>query len=107
VTHLYVSWAEIWRLARTYGFPASLSAELFVRQQHGTRPDLGVLDGLVKLGVRRQDLKQQFAARLHWRREAERVVWPAATLYTMPWVPTPATAPAPTSQPTTPPAMGK
>ena len=46
VTHLLVNWAEIWRLAATYGFPAELSAELWERSQNGRPPGLQIIDDL-------------------------------------------------------------
>ncbi len=51
VTHLLVQWHEIWRLAGTYGFPASLSAELYDRWQQGLPPSLAVLRGLEGEGM--------------------------------------------------------
>jgi len=35
VTHIYVDWVEIWRLAGTYGYPKTLSADLWRRLQNG------------------------------------------------------------------------
>ena len=52
ITHMFVNWAEIWRLAATYGYPASLSAELYERRQKGRRPGLKVLDDLTDHGLR-------------------------------------------------------
>lgn len=51
VTHLLVTWPEIWRLAGTYGFPASLSAELYDRWQRGLPPSLDVLRELETQGM--------------------------------------------------------
>jgi hypothetical protein len=51
VTHLLVHWQEIWRLAGTYGFPASLSAELYDRWQQGLPPSLAVLRELEAQGM--------------------------------------------------------
>ena len=51
VTHLLVTWPEIWRLAGTYGFPSSLSAELYDRWQQGLPPSLEVLRELESQGM--------------------------------------------------------
>ena len=110
VTHLWVDWTEIWRLARTYGYPAALSAELFARRQRNERPGLAVLDQLVELGVRPTDLAGEFQPPLRWRQDAQPPSWPRITVYTMPWAPpppatapasAPATAPAPAAKPPT------
>jgi hypothetical protein len=51
VTHIWVNWGEIWRLAGTYGFPRSLSAELYDRWQSGRPPGLKIFDQLGELGL--------------------------------------------------------
>jgi hypothetical protein len=52
ITHLWVDWSEIWRLASTYGYPAQLSAGLFDRAEAGRPPGLDVLDRLKAAGMR-------------------------------------------------------
>ncbi len=52
ITHLWVVWPEIGRLAMTYGFPAELSRELLVRRLEGaSAPDLPVLRRLREAGM--------------------------------------------------------
>lgn len=52
VTHIVVCWREIWRLAGTYGFPHSLSAELYYRWQARRPVGLRVFDGMIAHGAR-------------------------------------------------------
>jgi hypothetical protein len=51
ITHLWFDWYEIRRLARTYGFPASLSAELLQRHRDNQPPSLPILRDLEALGM--------------------------------------------------------
>ena len=51
VTHLWFDWAEITRLAGTYGFPASLSGELVERLRQDQPPSLEVIRELEALGM--------------------------------------------------------
>jgi hypothetical protein len=51
ITHLWFDWFEIHRLARTYGFPASLSAELLQRDRDDQRPSLPIVRDLEALGM--------------------------------------------------------
>jgi hypothetical protein len=51
ITHLWFNWSEISRLAVTYGFPASLSAELLDRWRDGRPPSLPILRQLQALGM--------------------------------------------------------
>lgn len=98
VTHIVVSWYEIWRLASSYGYHASLSAELFDQWQAGGQPDLGVLRQLLPLGVRKVADVDAFYATLRWDTEKRRLQWPLMTIYAMPWAPVtarPAASPAP------------
>jgi hypothetical protein len=53
ITHIWVDWSEVWRLATTYGYPAAISAELFDRRRDGRPAGLDVLDEMVPLGLRR------------------------------------------------------
>lgn len=118
VTHVWVSWEELWRLSHTYGCDPVLTAGLFESWQSGEdRPRLSVLDDLEKAGlVKITDLlgagddalaPQVFPAYQPWQRgrpDAKVLYWPKATLYAMPgsesigWRPeraTTATAPSP------------
>jgi 4-amino-4-deoxy-L-arabinose transferase-like glycosyltransferase len=51
ITHLWFDWFEIRRLATTYGFPASLSAELPQRWRDDRPPSLPILRELQALGM--------------------------------------------------------
>lgn len=87
ITHVWVDWAEVWRLAGTYGYPASLGAELWGRLRDARGPALDVLDRLPG-GVRAADV-------LDWPREPRPnprtwqpfrfpTHWPPASLYALP-----------------------
>jgi len=118
ITHVLVNWAEVWRLAATYGFEADLSAELFERFQAGEGPDLPALRALEAAGARklalrpneetleqappdqrdraRQELEKglTFFASLPWEASGRGLVWPRLTLYALlPEGPAPATQP--------------
>jgi len=56
VTHLWVNWSEIARLARTYGYPASLGAEVYRRWEAKQPPGLEILERMEALGLRRIDV---------------------------------------------------
>jgi len=101
ITHLVVSWYEIWRLAGSYGYPAAVSAELFTRWQAGGPPGLKLLDDLQAAGLRKVADLEEFTALLRWAPNSGRVVWPVMSIYAMPWAPV-TTRPA--TQPTTRPA---
>jgi len=100
VTHLWVNWAEVWRLAQTYGYPDVLSGELFERWEKRQRPGLSVLDEFEKLGAVPRDIDpdRPFAAGVYWKPRAKPVPWVAVTVYTLPWAVNPTT-----SSPSTPP----
>jgi len=52
ITHIYVAWPEILRLAHTYGYPASLSAGAVRRHQTNQPPSLDILDRLAQHGLK-------------------------------------------------------
>ena len=87
VTHIYVNWAEIWRLAGTYGYPKTLSADLWRRLQNGAGPGLGCLDGLSADGWRvAKNVDYPFAPRpkpTHWDGHNYPAHWPIATVYAL------------------------
>lgn len=56
VKYLWVNWREVYRLADTYGYPASLGAEVHRRWEAKQAPGLEVLERLEALGLRRIDL---------------------------------------------------
>jgi len=62
VTHVWVNWREIWRLAATYGYPAVLSRELHDRWQAMRGPGLAALDQLTQLGAKSRQLRYPFRA---------------------------------------------
>jgi len=99
ITHLAVGWGELWRLAVTYGYPASLTEGLFEDWSLGQSPGLGVLDQFEAMGAKRlaglDDV--QFRAYLPWDISKGSLMWPQLTVYAMPWTPlaiTPDTMPA-------------
>ena len=95
VDYLYVDWAEIWRLARTYGYAPALSGELFDRRSAGRPPGLAVLERLEQAGMRRlADLPPPFSPAVPWQADLPPLAWPQATLYAMPWAPPHETAAA-------------
>jgi len=115
VTHLWVNWFEIWRLARTYGYPESLSAELFERQKAGRPPSLKVLEEIEPAG--RIDDTLSFRPVGYGQADPNSgPVWPAVTIFRLHARATtgpasgPATAPAggatTASRPTTSPPGG-
>jgi len=52
ITHVWVNWREIVRLAATYGYPASLGAEPFIRWHEEMPPRLELLERLRGQGLR-------------------------------------------------------
>jgi hypothetical protein len=133
ITHVFVSWADLWRLSGTYGYPRELTAGLYESWQEAAtqpaeeaaRPRLAIIDKLVEAGLvevtdlltwtaEGQPVSQKFPAFLRWQAKssttAERLVaWPAATLYALPehapedWQP-PVLTPTPQTAPATQPA---
>lgn len=56
VTHVLAVWPEISRLAKTYGYPASLSSDLYSRRLKGDRPGLAILDRLKAAQAREEKI---------------------------------------------------
>jgi 4-amino-4-deoxy-L-arabinose transferase-like glycosyltransferase len=52
ITHIRVNWAEIRRLATTYGYPAVLSDDVLLADRAGRAPTLSLLEQLKPLGMR-------------------------------------------------------
>jgi len=96
VTHLVVEWREIWRLASSYGYHASLSAELFERWNRREPPDLQILRELQDLGLQKLGDLYPVQIRLPWGRDETYVEWPQLTLYALPGI---STQPAPPDEP--------
>ncbi len=89
ITHIYVDWAELLRLASTYGFPPSLSEDLFVCLEQGAQPNIGVLDQLRQLGIKElstaaEEPRHSFQPRLPWAPEPTAVTWPRVSLFSLP-----------------------
>ncbi|HET6427156.1 MAG TPA: hypothetical protein VFJ30_02015, partial [Phycisphaerae bacterium] len=99
ITHIWINWVEIWRLAGTYGYPAPLSAELYGRWQGMRAPGLEVLDLLRPHGLRvwaNVHLQRQGETRpaepprptppqsRPWDPSAFPEHWPVATVYALP-----------------------
>ena len=87
VTHVWVHWLEIWRLAGTYGYPASLSAELWGRLRDGKPPALQVLERLPGGARVVEELnwpRRPRPAPETWRPFRFPTHWPLATLYALP-----------------------
>ena len=101
ITHILVNWPQVWRLASTSGYPASLSAELYDRRQEGQRPGLKVLESLKSVGLRKDEegggrgpttssapssaAATAPAGRQGWRPWNFPPHWPVFTIYSLPW----------------------
>lgn len=106
VTHIWVDWQEIWRLANTYGFPAVLSEDLFERRAKNLPPSLGVLEKLERAGLRRiKDIRLPVEPTSPDTRPAatrpaatapSHDAWPIASIYALPQGAAPETQPATT-----------
>ncbi len=81
VTHILVNWPELVRLSKTYGYPASLSDGLLIRQQKGQKPSLALLERLVSAGMRE---KQIGFTHQGGERPARKNSWPSYTIYALP-----------------------
>jgi hypothetical protein len=94
ITHIYVDWSETFRLASTYGFPASLSEELFTRRACGLQPGLRILDQLQCLGMRELPAgcdvpEHRFVPSASWDKLSQpgrpmQVSWPKASIFALP-----------------------
>lgn len=105
VTHILVNWQELWRLAPTYGYPASLSAGLYDQWRTGRQGRIEVLDALTATeGLRVVQQRWPGGAPASapgptpapdppWDPFYMPQHWPVTTLYALPWAP--ATRPAP------------
>jgi hypothetical protein len=99
VTHLWFNWPEIGRLAGTYGFPAALSRDLFLRARKGEPPGLPVLDELAACGmtvwkeIRPEEPASQASSQASASTSASSpasasagrgAAWPSVTIYALP-----------------------
>ena len=95
VTHILVRWPEIWRLANTYGYPASLSAALFHPEAHRAPPTLPILETLREAGMKIQHVGHRIPGSAAFDPKKRNPYcpppdWPTTTLYAL----TPVGAPA-------------
>ncbi len=91
VTHIYVNWWEVRRLARSYGFPAELSRDL-LRGLDNAEPTLSlpILDRLEAMGAKRFDVFPP-APKNDTKAQPR---WPIKSIYVLPLPDGPATTPA-------------
>ncbi len=94
VTHIVVNWAEMWRLAHSYGYPAELTEGMFDSLRPAAMPQLRVLAQLEPLGLIRQLNEGKFPIRSKSAPTEEPLIWPQASVYILPWAPQPTTQPA-------------
>ncbi len=78
VTHVWVGWREILRLARSYGYPASLSAEVVDRRRDSRPPALAVLETLGAVEI------AQLSPHTLPSATAPANTWPWVTLFALP-----------------------
>jgi hypothetical protein len=102
ITHIFVNWHELWRLAGTYGCPASLSYDLHRCRQVGRPPTLGMLEDLKIAGLRETRREYRSAEVKRWAESADPAqlrtksdptrwdpfrpppYWPVVSLYALP-----------------------
>ncbi|HOF17497.1 MAG TPA: glycosyltransferase family 39 protein, partial [Phycisphaerae bacterium] len=80
VTHLWVNWPEMWRLAHSYGFDATIAGDLSARVAVGRPAGLDALDRLGVRVARQIDIPPPPGPLA----DAD---WPSLTLYALPGVP--------------------
>lgn len=99
VTHIWVDWRELFRLGTSYGFPASLSAELVERARANRPAGMKLFDLLglrVASEIERTSPTTAPADATWWE------TWPLVTVYALPWAPTTAPAISPADAPSAP-----
>jgi hypothetical protein len=94
ITHIYVDWSEIFRLASTYGFPASLSEDLLACQAGKAQPRLKILDqlrglGMLELPAESDKPDHRFVPSSGWDKhdlatQPAQASWPKASLFALP-----------------------
>ncbi len=85
VTHIWVDWWEILRLANTYGFPPSLSKELIERRKDDRPAGLAVFEKLSLRITKQIELPQPTTVPTT---QPQRRPWPWVSVYALPWAPT-------------------
>jgi hypothetical protein len=104
VTHIWVDWLEILRLATTYGFDEPMGPEVVLRRRQGRPPGLRVLDQLAPYGLELVHEVSQGVAMTQTAPSTQaaqtapagdQAAWPIASIYALPW----ALREAPASQP--------
>jgi hypothetical protein len=94
VTHIWVNWPEIWRLAATYGFPPQLTSGLWPAAQAGRPPRIDALDPARMPGLKSENFyrgaggaittqpaRPAMAAPARWEPFDFPPGWPMMTLY--------------------------
>jgi hypothetical protein len=98
VTHIWVNWAEMWRLAATYGLPPQLAGGLWPAAQAGQLPRIDALDGAKLPALKIEHFYRDPTGQLTTQPAAGTTVsaptrwdpfafphgWPVITLYTIP-----------------------
>ena len=99
VTHIWVDWRELFRLSTSYGFPASLSAELVERARANRPAGMKLFDLLgLRVASEIERLRPTTApAEATWWE-----TWPLVTVYALPWAPTTAPTTSPAAAPSAP-----
>lgn len=95
VTHVWVDWAEILRLAGTYGYPAELAGPVLERWRQGLPPGLPMLQKIGAREVPVESLMEPGSSMVPGRPpnvgrlkppgiEGEAVIWPVFSVYELP-----------------------
>lgn len=79
ITHLWVNWAEIVRLANTYGYPAAIGNDVMRRFVAHEPPGFAILDSLIPLGLVRVCEFSSLATQ-----GTSQPAWPIITVYAIP-----------------------
>ena len=79
VTHVWVNWLEVWRLSRTYGFPAALRSDFLRRLDDPTAPASAAV--FERLGLIEVDRLENIAPFVSAKRAEAGAPWPGWTLY--------------------------
>ncbi len=91
ITHVWVNWREVLRLARSYGYPAVLSRDVLAAADGARPPRIGALERLRERGliVGAEDVPvpgrepPATQATAPARPQADAADWPLVTLYTL------------------------
>lgn len=78
ITHLWVNWSELARLATTYGYPAELTSDLLIRLRTGGAVGTDAFDRLGLIVERHVFLEEPST------QPTTRPTWPYVTIYRLP-----------------------